>query len=42
MGKEEEFDMVVLSVGLNPPADADAIAEKFGIELTPHNFKLDP
>ena len=41
--KEEEFDMVVLSVGLNPPADADAIAEKFGIELTPHNFcKLDP
>ena len=41
--KEEEFDMVVLSVGLNPPVDADAIAEKFGIELTPHNFcKLNP
>ena len=40
--KEEEFDMVVLSVGLNPPADVDAIAEKFGIELNPHNFcKLD-
>lgn len=41
--KEEEFDMVVLSVGLNPPVDAEAIAEKYGIELNPHNFcKLDP
>jgi len=40
--KEEEFDMVVLSVGLNPPADVKDIAKKFGIELNSHNFcKLD-
>ena len=40
--KEEEFDMVVLSVGLNPPADVKSIANKFGIELNPHNFcKID-
>ena len=36
--KEEEFDMVVLSVGLNPPADHAALADKFGIELNPHGF----
>ncbi len=36
--KEEEFDMVVLSVGLNPPADAKEIAAKFGIELNGHGF----
>ena len=36
--KEEAFDMVVLSVGLNPPADHGVIAEKFGIELTAHGF----
>ena len=36
--KEEEFDMVVLSVGLNPPADAKGLAEKFGIELNRHGF----
>jgi len=36
--KEEEFDMVVLSVGLNPPADVKSIAGKFGIELNPHDF----
>jgi heterodisulfide reductase subunit A len=36
--KEEEFDMVVLSVGLNPPADAKDLAEKYGIELNPYNF----
>ena len=41
--KEEEFDMVVLSVGLNPPADVKSIANKFGIELNPHDFcKIDP
>ena len=32
--KEEEFDLVVLSVGLNPPADVEGLADKFGIELT--------
>lgn len=36
--KEEEFDLVVLSVGLNPPAEARDLAEKFGIELDSHGF----
>lgn len=36
--KEEEFDLVVLGVGLNPPADAKEMADKFGIELNPHGF----
>lgn len=36
--KEEEFDLVVLSVGLNPPADHNDLAEMFKIELTSHNF----
>jgi heterodisulfide reductase subunit A len=41
--KEEEFDMVVLSVGLNPPADAESLASKFGIELNSHDFcKVNP
>lgn len=36
--KEEEFEMVVLSVGLTPPADAPELARKFGIELDSHGF----
>jgi len=36
--KEEEFDLVVLSVGLNPPADYEGLADKFGIELNAHGF----
>ncbi len=41
--KEEEFDMVVLSVGLNPPHDVEKLAEKFGIELNEHLFcKVNP
>jgi heterodisulfide reductase subunit A len=36
--KEEEFDMVVLSIGLNPPADAEGLARAFGIELNSHGF----
>ncbi len=36
--KEEEFDMVVLSVGLNPPAGHGDLADKFGIELNSHGF----
>jgi len=36
--KEEEFDMVVLSVGLNPPKDFNGLADKFGIELNSHGF----
>ncbi|MDY6971301.1 MAG: FAD-dependent oxidoreductase, partial [Thermodesulfobacteriota bacterium] len=36
--KEEEFDMVVLSVGLNPPVECRDLADKFGIELNSHGF----
>ncbi len=36
--KEEEFDMVVLSVGLNPPADFKSLADRFHIELNSHGF----
>ncbi len=36
--KEEQFDMVVLSIGLNPPAGCEGLAEKFGIELEAHGF----
>ena len=41
--KEEEFDLVVLSIGLNPPSDCKDLAEKFGIELNSDNFcKVNP
>jgi heterodisulfide reductase subunit A len=36
--KEEEFDLVVLSVGLSPPKDAADLAKKFGIELNSRGF----
>ena len=36
--KEEEFDMVVLSVGLNPPVAFKELSDKFGIELNSHGF----
>ena len=36
--QEREFDMVVLSVGLNPPSNVQALSEKFGIEINPHGF----
>ncbi len=36
--KEEEFDLVVLSVGLNPPDDVEELADKFGIELNAHQI----
>jgi heterodisulfide reductase subunit A len=36
--KEEEFDLVVLSVGLNPPHNVEELAKKFGIELNEHGF----
>ena len=36
--KEQEFDLVVLGVGLGPPAQAEFIAEQFGIELDGHGF----
>ncbi len=40
--KEEEFEMVVLSVGLNPPADHQGLAETFGIGLNAHGFPQTP
>ncbi len=41
--KEEEFEMVVLSIGLNPPTDFKNIADKFGLELESHGFcKINP
>ena len=38
--KEEEFDMVILSVGLTPPAEYQDLAEKFDIDLDPYGFCL--
>ena len=35
---QEDYNMVVLSVGLNPPKDAEFIAEIFGIELNEYKF----
>lgn len=41
--KEEEFELVVLSIGLAPPADFKGLAEKFGIELDGHGYcKVNP
>ncbi len=40
--KEEAFDMVVLSVGLNPPAGNHEMARKFGISLNDHGFRKTP
>ncbi len=41
--KEEDFDLVVLSVGLGHPADNKIMADKFGIELNSHGFcRTDP
>jgi heterodisulfide reductase subunit A len=36
--KEDEFELVVLSVGLNPPNNAEELANQFGIELDEHGF----
>lgn len=36
--KTEEFDMVVLSIGMQPPKDAEELAEKLGIKLNNYNF----
>ena len=38
--REEEFDMVVLSVGLNPPEGYEDLAKKFDVGLTAHGFCL--
>jgi heterodisulfide reductase subunit A len=36
--KEEEYDMVVLSVGLNPPEDAQKLSKAVGIKLNKYGF----
>ena len=38
----EEFDMVVLSVGLNPPKNAQKLADIFGIRLNQYGFTDSP
>ncbi len=37
--KEEEFEMVVLSIGLNPPKDHQYLSDTFGIDLNAHGFR---
>ncbi|MFQ6086446.1 MAG: FAD-dependent oxidoreductase [Candidatus Bathyarchaeia archaeon] len=36
--KEEEFDLVVLSIGMRPPKRAEELAKILGIELNKYNF----
>jgi heterodisulfide reductase subunit A len=36
--KTEEFDMVILSIGMMPPKDAEKLAEVLGIELNRYKF----
>jgi heterodisulfide reductase subunit A len=36
--KEEEFDLIVLSVGMKPPKNARDLAEKLGIKLNEYGF----
>jgi heterodisulfide reductase subunit A-like polyferredoxin len=36
--KEEEFDLVVLSVGLNPSKGAKEVAQRLGLELNDYGF----
>jgi len=36
--RSEDFDLVVLASGLEPPAEARAMAAKFGISLDPNRF----
>ncbi len=36
--KTEEFDMVILSIGMLPPKDAEKLAEVLGIELNGYKF----
>ena len=36
--KEEEFELVVLSVGLNPPDEVEKLADMYAIELNSHGF----
>ncbi len=36
--KEEEFDLVVLSIAMNPPANVEELSRAFGVDLESHNF----
>jgi len=36
--KEEEFDMVVLSIGMQPPKEAEKLAKNLGIRLNKYRF----
>jgi heterodisulfide reductase subunit A len=36
--KTEEFDMVVLSIGMQPPKDVEELAKNLGIKLNKYNF----
>ncbi len=36
--REEQFDMIVLSVGLEPAAEFDELAGRLGVDLTPEGF----
>jgi len=36
--REEEFDMAVLAVGMRPPPDGSALAEKLGVPLDEYGF----
>ena len=38
----EDFDLVVLASGLEPPAEARELADQFGIELDAHGFGASP
>ncbi len=41
--KEEAFDLVVLSVGLMPPKDANSLADRLNLKLNAHGFcETDP
>jgi heterodisulfide reductase subunit A-like polyferredoxin len=40
--REEEFDLVVLSVGLRPPEEAQSLATRLGIELNEYGFAEPP
>ena len=38
----EEFDLIVLSVGIMPGSDTKTISEKFGVDLNEYGFLSDP
>jgi heterodisulfide reductase subunit A len=36
--RQEDFDLVVLAVGMQPRADADTVADRFGLNLNADGF----